>query len=212
MIEHMTPGERDEALAGDLLEAFREGRSRRWYWKQVAAAIALAWIGCIFRHRMALLFALAWSMLSPAWELLIIRFNQTSRLYGDLWAIPWPWSTVSVISESLAETMLFVVCGALVYAIFAARPLRSISLRWMATGVAISVVVNFGVFFVALALMAFIPHSGGHAIDWRTLTIVGVLENHDVSTIIQRLEYFVYLAIVLWGIAPTREKQQYKAA
>jgi len=31
-----------ESLAGDLLEQYREGRSRAWYWGQVAAAVAIA--------------------------------------------------------------------------------------------------------------------------------------------------------------------------
>ncbi len=31
-----------ESLAGDLCEQYQEGRSRWWYWRQVAAAIFLA--------------------------------------------------------------------------------------------------------------------------------------------------------------------------
>ena len=31
-----------ESLAGDLIEQYREGRSRAWYWKQVIAAILAA--------------------------------------------------------------------------------------------------------------------------------------------------------------------------
>jgi hypothetical protein len=37
-------GPRDEALAGDLLEAYRSGRAASWYWREVVTAIAVgAW-------------------------------------------------------------------------------------------------------------------------------------------------------------------------
>lgn len=31
-----------ESLAGDMIEQYREGRSRAWYWKQAAAAVSVA--------------------------------------------------------------------------------------------------------------------------------------------------------------------------
>jgi hypothetical protein len=43
MLRHCIPGRRNEALAGDLLEEFRAGRSIAWYWRQVLDAIVL---GC----------------------------------------------------------------------------------------------------------------------------------------------------------------------
>lgn len=43
MLEHLTFADRDDALAGDLLEEFRCGRSALWYWWQVASAVV---IGC----------------------------------------------------------------------------------------------------------------------------------------------------------------------
>lgn len=39
LLRHFGPQFNAEALAGDLLEEFREGRSRAWYWRQVLAAI-----------------------------------------------------------------------------------------------------------------------------------------------------------------------------
>ena len=36
-----------DSLAGDLVEQYREGRSRVWYWKQVTAAILIARVGAI---------------------------------------------------------------------------------------------------------------------------------------------------------------------
>jgi hypothetical protein len=39
LLKLLGPQRNAEALAGDLLEEFREGRSRAWYWRQVLAAI-----------------------------------------------------------------------------------------------------------------------------------------------------------------------------
>jgi hypothetical protein len=39
LLEHFGRGTNNEALAGDLLESFQEGRSRAWYWRQVLVAI-----------------------------------------------------------------------------------------------------------------------------------------------------------------------------
>jgi hypothetical protein len=33
LVEHAIPGGKNEALAGDLLEGFGEGRSKAWYWR-----------------------------------------------------------------------------------------------------------------------------------------------------------------------------------
>jgi hypothetical protein len=39
LVEHLVPKPRNEALAGDLLEQFAQGRSVTWYWRQVLVAI-----------------------------------------------------------------------------------------------------------------------------------------------------------------------------
>jgi len=39
ILQEFGPELNQEALAGDLNEAFQQGRSKRWYWRQVLAAI-----------------------------------------------------------------------------------------------------------------------------------------------------------------------------
>jgi len=43
LVERAIPGRRNEALAGDLLEQFSQGRGSLWYWRQAAAAVLLGY-------------------------------------------------------------------------------------------------------------------------------------------------------------------------
>lgn len=47
----MDPG--NQALVGDLLEQYSEGRSRWWYWRQVVAAVAQSALGHAREHPMS---------------------------------------------------------------------------------------------------------------------------------------------------------------
>jgi hypothetical protein len=49
-LEHVRFSNTDEALAGDLLEDFRHGRSVSWYWRQVFAAIVVGYIREVRHH------------------------------------------------------------------------------------------------------------------------------------------------------------------
>jgi hypothetical protein len=42
LLEHFGSGPRNDHITGDLMEAYEEGRSRGWYWKQVLAAITVS--------------------------------------------------------------------------------------------------------------------------------------------------------------------------
>ena len=44
LLEHIRFSNTDEALAGDLLEDFRNGRTAAWYWRQVFAAIFVSFL------------------------------------------------------------------------------------------------------------------------------------------------------------------------
>ena len=50
LLRHACPGNHNEALTGDLVEKFREGRSHGWFWKQVLIAIAVGVLGEVRRH------------------------------------------------------------------------------------------------------------------------------------------------------------------
>jgi hypothetical protein len=57
-------GPRDEALIGDLLEAYQDGKTDRWYWRQVFAAIAFGAVDSVRAHPVLALRAvvLGWLM------------------------------------------------------------------------------------------------------------------------------------------------------
>ena len=70
MLEHMTSGVRDEALAGDLLEVFRRGRSDGWYWRQAFGACVVSWFESLRARASMLVFAILWTIMAPAWNVL----------------------------------------------------------------------------------------------------------------------------------------------
>jgi len=42
LLQRLAPGRHRESLEGDLLERYARGRSRLWYWREVAVAIVIA--------------------------------------------------------------------------------------------------------------------------------------------------------------------------
>ena len=81
-LEHLAPGKQNEALAGDLLEDFRAGRSNRWYWRQVFAACLTAWLRYLGDRKMVVAFAFVWSMFAPVWTTLQERIlHGPSRMW-----------------------------------------------------------------------------------------------------------------------------------
>jgi len=196
MLQHLTPGPRNQALAGDLLEEFRGGRSDGWYRRQVFAAIAIGCLRSVFDHRIALFFAATWSMLSPLLELIFVRLFRQNNFIGHIWRIPWPWSTACSFGLSTAEDLLFVWIGALVYVTLLATANGNANFRQVGRRFVTSMVV----FIVASAcefalLIAIATHSTGRGVDLRTLTLLDVIENLAIT----HFPYFVGTACALWG-------------
>ena len=94
VLEHLTSGERDEALAGDLLEDFRSGRSHAWYWRQVFSACAVSWFESVSVRAPMLVFAFLWSMAAPAWNAFCLMAeserleNRFAVIFGPIWILP----------------------------------------------------------------------------------------------------------------------------
>jgi hypothetical protein len=200
LLEHLTTAGRNEALAGDLLEEFRAGRSSGWYWRQIISAVAIGWARSIFEHRIVLLFAAFWSLLSPAWELTFIRVFWESNFIGSVWRMPWPWSAASAIGLGIVEALLFIWIGSLLYSAVLLFSRRRLDFRRLGHGFAMSIVV-----FLAPAACVFVLRivagvsSNEAGTDWRTLTLLGETKNFQAWAILWRIPYILGTACAIWG-------------
>jgi hypothetical protein len=68
LLEHSKPGGKNEALAGDLLEQFSQGRSVTWYWRQVLVAILAAFLREWRTLVWAFVFTVGWAYLLKFWN------------------------------------------------------------------------------------------------------------------------------------------------
>jgi hypothetical protein len=206
MLEHLMSADINDALAGDLLENFRAGRSAGWYWRQVFAEIALRALRSYKRHRFVILFAASWAMLSPAWNLILIRLRNNSDFTGFVWRIAWPWSTVCDFGLTTAMNFLFILAGVLIYAI----SLKSIFAPANLNRFGRSIAMSLGVFIAAIAceiaiallMRPLLSQSAGHARDVRTLTLVGAIVNFGLWSITSRIPYLIGTVCALWGTVP----------
>jgi hypothetical protein len=88
LLKHACPGDQ-EALTGDLVERFCEGRSPGWVWKQVLVATAIAMLTEIRRHGPQITYALAGSaMMLAAPANACLR----AQAFAHWWILPFPLS------------------------------------------------------------------------------------------------------------------------
>jgi hypothetical protein len=207
MLEHWTPGGCNHALAGDLRESFRAGRSSAWYRRQVVAALVIQWTGSLFRHRTVLIFAAAWAMVSPAWSLLIIRLYHSVDFTGPVWRLPWPWSTVCMMSLSTAESLLFIWTGVLVYLVIVLSLVGTTNHWRIGRAFAASLAGYVLAVVCEIPLVLIVASSStGRGVDWRTLTLSGVITDFRIWAIVMRLPYLIGTVCALWGTVPTDER------
>jgi hypothetical protein len=208
MMEHLTPANYDEAVAGDLIEEFRCSRSARWYWLQVITAIAVAWSRSLWQRRAPLLFAAIWSLLSPAWLLAVSRFYAHNSFMGNIWRLPFPLSIVCDFALRAAVDMFFIWVGVLGYAVlcqiaFGKLHLRQRSMALVASIVAFAI-ASLGVVAIVSAMFA-MGYLHGRNFDGGTLTLAGVVEDFRIWTVLVRLQYFAGAAVALWFLSPKSE-------
>jgi len=111
LLRHFTLGEANEALAGDLLEELRSGRSAGWYWRQVLAAISISWRRDAMNLSSAAVFAALWATVTPVWLLVVAHVEQKFQFHARIWPMEWPWSTVLDLGTLLAANLLYILAG-----------------------------------------------------------------------------------------------------
>jgi len=181
MLEHLTPGPRNEALVGDLLEEFRERRSAAWYWRQVLSAIA---VGCsreILNHRTVLLFAAVWSMLAPAWLLLLARMEEHFNFSARIWRMDWPWSTVCDLGSMLAANLFFIWAGIFLYLLPHLWATKNLRVRPLSRGILASLPVLL-VVWVALIVLPKI-FLQGQVVDQHSVPPVSTYSSRQLAQV-----------------------------
>ena len=98
LLEQFSPVLKNAPLAGDLMEAFKQGRSSGWYWRQVLWAILIALPLLLRRQWGRLAYAVVCSgLISIAWFFMFPIGRHPGlplvfALYAKGYRIQWPWS------------------------------------------------------------------------------------------------------------------------
>jgi hypothetical protein len=204
MLKHLVPGERNEAMAGDLLEEFRHGRSGNWYWRQVLAAIAIGCYRDVINHRMVLAYAALWSILAPVWFVVRDRMWNESSITGLIYRMDWPWSTICALSISLATAVAFIWSGMLLYLVPHMLITRSFTVRRLGRSLFLMLAVYTALSAVLFGLSLLLPP--GPVLDRRTLTPLNAITNLKIWS--GCLPPTLTLLYGLWG-ATSRRKSEY---
>ena len=143
-LRHACPGD-NEALEGDLIERFREGQTRSWFWRQVLIAVAVSILGETRRYWPYVCYAIAGTAF-------ICFFSDAPVLRpvpGWLhWTdFPFPWDQV-VFELSRPALLALAALSILAAGLAIERSFRWVSL--LRTGILNLVLITFGHYSVDL--------------------------------------------------------------
>lgn len=148
MLEHLTFGPHHEALAGDLLEEFRHGRSAGWYRRQVLSAIGVGIFRKSREYMPPLVFSLSWSMIYPALWFCSAKAHLVQTMFERWTASEWAYSSgLKPVSETV-PAILFLWLGLLVYLLSHPETGDKLSPLQLLRGFSISLNVLFLGFFL----------------------------------------------------------------
>ncbi len=211
MLEHLTPGRGNQALAGDLLEEFRSGRSAAWYWRQVLGAIVLGCAKELRTHWPALSFAVLWTVPLPAFWLYVVGRLAKTTFVTQEWRLKWPYSTICDLAFHNACGLFYIWSGLALYFLFSSLAMSSLSLRrlarafWISLCVYLAAVVGLGVLAAALPVRALLEVRP--VVDGRVVVII-VTAYHFLAL----LAFFLALVISIWTARPRVENKTASAA
>ena len=207
VLQHLAGGEHNDALAGDLLEEFRAGRSAVWYWRQVLAAALISWGKESLSHLDAFIFAVAWAVLAPAWVWeWMIHMYHSPNLTASIWDLPWPWSTICHFALNNSVDLVFVWTGLLLFVLMksgiAGRPAH-----WRHWRGILSSALAYLATRAATLMVLFLP-SYSHPVDWRTVKPFSRIADFTPGSCIERLPFFVATLVAIWGISRVRKSSR----
>jgi hypothetical protein len=107
LLENFRFGAPCDALAGDLLEQFHQGRSSAWYWRQALAAILIAFTAELRNHKALAIQAVLFSWVANFGSIILGRrlmFEVDHRLFA---VHPFPASIlISVLGSVLSGFLI----------------------------------------------------------------------------------------------------------
>jgi hypothetical protein len=125
LLDQFSPVLQNAPLAGDLMEAFKQGRPSSWYWRQVFGAILIALPSLLRKQWGCLAYAVGCGGLtSAAWFFMSptaghgSALPQVFALYAKGYAIQWPWSLVYQIAFLTAFQFVIVAVALGAYLAF----------------------------------------------------------------------------------------------
>jgi len=202
-LEHLAPGKQNEALAGDLLEDFRAGRSNKWYWQQVFTACLTAWLRYLGDRKMVVAFAVVWSMLAPIWTTL-----QKRIMHGPghiMWRMDPSFTGISAAAVWLTLNLIFLWAGVLFY--FASHP--NFTKRFTRQQVTRAFLLATFVFlpvYVTTFIVMNIYFYPGPRVDGSTMTLLGEFTDVRLWANAIRIPFLVTLLCALWQAIPRSQK------
>ena len=102
LLERLVSGPHEDALAGDLIEQYRQGRSGAWYWRQVLAAILAGVMRGVRDHKLqaagAAAIGLALYLLSSFAVIWLAQWLANEGLLRFFWSSIWLTYTTCAVS------------------------------------------------------------------------------------------------------------------
>jgi len=192
ILEHLVPGKKNDALAGDLLEEFRCGRSSLWYWRQVLSAFVLGFMQESRMNWSVFVFAFFWALPASALWIAVIRW-QSGTFFARRWDLPWPYSMICELGLTFGSQVLYVWAGVIFgFSIFSAAK-KQFKVRYLVRGIGISLsayLITFVAFFVWRLIFPM-------PFDIRFVTPAGLIVS--LSMIAFRMTFFVAVVAGLWS-------------
>lgn len=210
MLEHLTPADRDEALAGDLLEDFRSGRSDAWYWRQTLAACAGGWLRHLGDRRLMLTFAALWSMLAPTWLALEIRIVDGAHASAGTWRMDGQFSGIVAIGLWLLLNLGFIWAGMSLYFLSHPNFAKTFSRETVLRALLIAAPIFFFAYFGSFVL-ANLYSFPGPLVARSSITPLGELTDLRGWADLLRVPYFITLVCALWATTASRKSAHHPA-
>lgn len=163
ILENLSPGRKNEALAGDLLEEFRRGRTALWYWRQVLTAIISAFAGKLRTQWPAIVYAMLWTIPVPAYLILAVERLGESTFFARRWHWAWPYSTIGDMVLFYGAELIYLWCALIVYFLFFSLATRTFNFHSLARSLGKSVFIFIAVSIGTMALFAILPEPAHYA-------------------------------------------------